>query len=149
MPQNLIPDAYVGREQALIKHNILEKYLEKLTAILAVNQPVFEFTYVDCFAGPWQADESEMGSTSIAISLQVLQRCKSAVESRGGRAVIRALYVEQSNNAYPFLKKYLDEQTPAGIETQSIHGEFVASRQKILGGIKRQRVFLYRPERMD
>ncbi|MDP2819127.1 MAG: three-Cys-motif partner protein TcmP [Polaromonas sp.] len=99
---------------------------------MAVNQSVFEFTYVDCVAGPWQADESKMGSTSIAISLQVLQRCKNAVESRGGRAVIRALYVEQCNHAYPFLKKYLDEQTPAGIEAHSIHGEFVASRQKIL-----------------
>lgn len=132
MPHNLIPDAYVGREQALIKHNILEKYLEKLTAILAVNQAVFEFSYIDCFAGPWQANESEMGSTSIAISLQVLQRCKNAIESRGGRAVIRALYVEQSNDAYPLLKKYLDGNTPSGIEAHSIHGEFVASRQKIL-----------------
>lgn len=132
MPQNIIPDAYVGREQALIKHTILKEYLEKLTAILAVTQSVFEFTYVDCFAGPWQVDESKMDSTSIAISLQVLQRCKKAVESRGGRAVIRALYVEQSNDAYPLLKKYLDENTPVGIETHSIHGEFVASRQKIL-----------------
>ena len=133
MPKNVIPDAYVGREQAFIKHNILEKYLEKLTAILAVSQTVFEFTYVDCFAGPWQADESEMASTSIAISLQVLERCKRAIESRPGRrAVIRALYVEQSNDAYPKLKKYLDEQTPVGIQTHSIHGEFVACRQTIL-----------------
>lgn len=133
MPQNLIPYAYLGREQALIKHTILKEYLGKLTNILAVNQPVFEFTYVDCFAGPWQANESEMDSTSIAISLQVLEQCKRAIESRPGRrAVIRALYLEQSNDAYPRLKKYLDQHTPAGIETHSIHGEFVESRQKIL-----------------
>ena len=133
MPQSLTPDAYVGREQALIKHTILKEYLGKLTNILAVNQPVFEFTYVDCFAGPWQANESEMASTSIAISLQVLQLCKQAVERRPGRrAVIRALYVEESKDAYSALKKYLDENTPSGIETDSIHGEFVESRQKIL-----------------
>lgn len=149
MPQNLIPDAYVGREQALIKHNILEKYLEKLTAILAVNPSVFEFTYIDCFAGPWQADESEMASTSIAISLQVLEQCKRMIESRpGGRAVIRALYLEQSDDAYPKLKKYLDEQTPTGIETHSIHGEFVESRQKILDwvGLKGNAFFFIDPK---
>lgn len=148
MLQNLIPDAYVGREQAFIKHNILEKYLEKLTAILAVSQTVFEFTYVDCFAGPWQADESEMASTSIAISLQVLDRCKIFVESRGRRAVIRALYVEQSNDAYPKLKKYLDEHTPVGMETYSIHGEFVASRKMILDwvGLKGNAFFFIDPK---
>jgi three-Cys-motif partner protein len=148
MPQNLIPLAYMGREQALIKHNILEKYLEKLTAILSVNQPVLEFTYIDCFAGPWQADESQMGSTSIAISLQILDRCKTAVENRGGRAVIRALYLEQSNEAYPFLKRYLDKQTPIGIEAHSIQGEFVASRQKILDwvGLKGSAFFFIDPK---
>ncbi len=67
--KNQIPDGYVGREQALIKHYVLEKYLEKLTAILAVNRRShFEFIYVDCFAGPWQVDPSQMHTTSIAIS---------------------------------------------------------------------------------
>lgn len=130
--QNIIPDAYIGREQALIKHHVLEKYLEKLTAILAVSNPVFEFTYIDCFAGPWQASEAEMHTTSIAISLRVLEKCKKTIEARGGRAVIRALYVEQSDSAYPYLEKYLSQHTPAGITTKSIHGEFVESKQIIL-----------------
>lgn len=149
MPQSLIPFPYLGREQALIKHTILKEYLGKLTNILAVNSDVFEFTYVDCFAGPWQADESEMASTSIAISLQVLAQCKRAIESRlGKRAVIRAIYLEQSNDAYPRLKKYLDEQTPDGIETHSIHGEFVESRQKILDwvGLKGNAFFFIDPK---
>lgn len=131
--QNLIPEAYFGREQALVKHYVLEKYLEKLTAILAVNRRTdFEFTYIDCFAGPWQADTTQMHSTSIAISLKVLEKCKRTIESNGGRAVIRALFVEESDDTYPYLEKYLSENTPAGISTHSIHGEFAASRQKIL-----------------
>ena len=77
--QSLIPEAYIGREQALIKHYVLEKYLEKLTSILAVNRSNFEFTYIDCFAGPWQADTTQMHSTSIAISLQVLEKCKKII----------------------------------------------------------------------
>jgi three-Cys-motif partner protein len=136
--QSLIPEAYFGREQALIKHYVLEKYLEKLTAILAINRADFEFTYIDCFAGPWQADTTQMHSTSIAISLRVLDQCKKAIESRGGRATIRALFVEESDNAYPYLEEYLAAHTPNGITTHSIHGEFVASRQKILDWVGTQ-----------
>lgn len=136
--QSLIPEAYIGREQALIKHYVLEKYLEKLTSILAVNRSNFEFTYIDCFAGPWQADTAQMHSTSIAISLQVLDKCKKTIESRGGRAIIRALFVEQSDSAYPYLARYLAEHTPTDITTHSIHGEFVASRQKILDWVGAQ-----------
>lgn len=136
--KNHIPDEYLGREQAFIKHYVLEKYLEKLTAILAVSRPNFEFAYVDCFAGPWQVEPSQMHTTSIAISLKVLEKCKSAVEARGGRATIRALFVEQSNEAYPQLEKYLTENTPSGITAHSIHGEFVASRHEILSWVGSQ-----------
>ena len=130
-----IHEAYFGREQAAIKHNILEKYLEKLTAILSVNQLNFEFTYIDCFAGPWQADPAQMHSTSIAISLKVLEKCKKTIENRGGQATIRALYLEQSDIAYPLLKQFLRENTPLGITAHSVHGEFVESRQAILDWI--------------
>jgi three-Cys-motif partner protein len=129
--QSKTPDAYVGREQAQIKHHVLEKYLEKLTAILAVNSAVFEFTYVDCFAGPWQADE-QMQSTSIAISLRVLERCKQMVEQRGKQAKIRALYIEKTDGAFTRLENYLAQNTPVGITAHSIHGDFVESRQHIL-----------------
>lgn len=135
MTNNLIAENYQYREQALIKHYVLEKYLETLTAILSINTRHFEFTYIDCFAGPWQDDSASMGTTSIAISLQVLKRCKEAVEARGHIASIRALFVEKDNTAYPRLKKYLSENTPEGIKTDSIHGDFVESRGEILSRI--------------
>lgn len=129
---NSIDEAYFGREQAAIKHNILEKYLEKLTAILSISRSNFDFTYIDCFAGPWQADEMQMHSTSIAISLKVLEKCKIAIEERGGQATIRALYVERNDVAYQQLDFFLKQNTPPGITTHAIHGEFVESRQRIL-----------------
>ena len=70
-----VPDAYDGREQAFIKHELLKSYLQKLFLIvgsLARSGRQIELCYVDCFAGPW-GDESEgMEATSIAISLQTL-----------------------------------------------------------------------------
>lgn len=132
MINNLTAENYQNKEQALIKHYVLEKYLETLTAILSINNRHFEFTYIDCFAGPWQDDSVSISTTSIAISLQVLKRCKEAVEARGHTASIRALFIEKDNTAYPRLKKYLSDNTPEGIETDSIHGDFVEVRSKIL-----------------
>ena len=65
-----IPSAYDGREKALIKHKLLEAYLEKLFLIIGMGgrpKGSIELCYVDCFAGPW-GDES-VATTSIAISL--------------------------------------------------------------------------------
>ncbi len=133
--QALIPEPYEGREQAYVKHHVLEKYLEKLVAILGVSNSTLEFTYIDCFAGPWGDDSQDMSSTSIAISLQVLARFKQTAESRGAKAVIRALYVENNDLAFLRLKEYLFQRTPVGITTCALHGEFVASRNSILSWV--------------
>jgi three-Cys-motif partner protein len=133
--QNLAPRHYEGREQAWIKHLVLENYLKQLTAILGVNQASFEFTYIDCFAGPWGDASESMSGTSIAISLKTLGECKTMLEERGCKVKMRALYVEESDSAYPRLAAYLADSTPQGVETHSIHGEFVQSREQILNWV--------------
>lgn len=130
---NSIPKGYLGREQALIKHDVLKEYLKKLTAILGVSSNNnFEFTYVDCFAGPWGDTTEAMSTTSIAISLEVLSSCKAMLKKNGSIVNMRALYVEQDNTRFGKLDKYLSKNTPQGISTHCIHGEFVASRNEIL-----------------
>ena len=130
---DLIPTQYDGREQAWIKHHVLKKYLEQLTAILGVNnQQVFEFTYIDCFAGPWGDNSEAMSGTSIAISLNVLSSCKDMLELRGLKVKMKAIYVEEDRSAHTRLKAYLESQIHLGIELHEIHGEFVASRNQIL-----------------
>ena len=47
-----IPAEYRGREQAYIKHTLLETYLFKLFMIIGQSLPTV--SYVDCLAGPWQ-----------------------------------------------------------------------------------------------
>src|SRR3990167_7241354 len=68
---SVVPPRYWGREQAWIKHQLLESYLEKLMLIVcmaAKRQGTIEICYVDCFSGPWGT--SELESTSIAVSLR-------------------------------------------------------------------------------
>jgi three-Cys-motif partner protein len=43
---------YDGREQSLVKHFILEKYLQRFAHI--IGSWANTITYIDCFSGPWK-----------------------------------------------------------------------------------------------
>ena len=130
-----VPDAYDGREQAFIKHELLKSYLQKPFLIVgssAGSGGQIELCYVDCFAGPW-GDESEgMESTSIAISLQTLDVVRQRLGINGVSARIRALCVEKDSRAYARLSAYLNDNTPSGIHAEPRRGNVVALRDEIL-----------------
>lgn len=129
-----IPDAYDGREQALIKHRLLESYLQKLFMIVGTGGrgKSVELCYVDCFAGPWQVETESLDGTSIAISMKTLDACRQKLGSMSISAKIRALYIEKDIEAYGRLDRYLRSATPSGITTASLQGDFVDLRDQIL-----------------
>lgn len=71
-------DLYAGREQTLVKHYILEHYLERFAHI--VGSAWDAITYVDCFSGPWNARSERLEDSSFALALRQL---KAAHEPRG------------------------------------------------------------------
>ena len=128
-------DAYHGREQAFIKHSLLKAYLETLFLIIGMGSEklgVSELCYVDCFAGPWRDESEGLGTTSIAISLGILEQCRKELLRRGKSLRFRALYVEKSKTAYARLERHLQDHSPEGIETKPLKGDFVDLRQQIL-----------------
>lgn len=128
-----IPPAYKGREQAWIKHQLLESYLEKLVLIVgmaAKKQGSIEICYADCFSGPWGT--SELESTSIAVSLRTLAKCRQKLAELGVYATMRALYIDRDDQAYVNLQSYLRESTPPGVQSSCRHGDFVDLRGEIL-----------------
>lgn len=130
-----VPEGYQGREQAIIKHRLLESYLEKLFMIVGMSSAklgITEICYVDCFAGPWGDDREDLSGTSIAISLQILDRCRQALGRRGMSLGLRALYVEKDKTAFSRLERHISERTPAGINAKAMEGDFVALREQIL-----------------
>ncbi len=132
MPQvPSVPDDYVDREQALIKHELLKGYLEKLFLIIG-SGGVTDLCYVDCFAGPWDVEDEALGSTSISLSMGRLARCRNALTKLGKTPRLRALFVERDDRAYRRLADLLDKNTPPGIETRALHGDFLHLRQEIL-----------------
>lgn len=130
-----VPAIYDGREQAWIKHQLLESYLEKLLLIIGMSarsEGKVEICYVDCFAGPWGDDTEQMEGTSIAISMRTMSMCKQKLAKLGVNATMRALYIELDKRAFGRLSDYLQKATPAGVDAESREGDFLALRQDIL-----------------
>ncbi len=130
-----VPAIYDGREQAWIKHQLLESYLEKLLLIIGMaarTHGKVEICYVDCFAGPWGDDSEQMEGTSIAISMRTMAMCKQKLAKLGVDATMRALYIELDKRAFGRLSSYLQRATPAGVDTECKEGDFLALRPDIL-----------------
>lgn len=124
-----IPAHYKGREQAYIKHTLLETYLFKLFMIIGQSQPTISF--VDCLAGPWQDAAEDLSDTSIGRSLVTMKSCLDTLQGMGHNVRFRALFVEKDPKKYHRLKEYLNTlKTP--VETESYQGEFDKVRHKIL-----------------
>ena len=130
-----MPETYSGREQAFIKHELLRGYLEKLFYIVgsrASRLGVKELCYVDCFAGPWSDESEELGGTSIAVSLEMLEKCRDHLRELGSTPEFRALYVEKDPRAYARLDAFLSERRGRSVRAQARHGDFVELRREIL-----------------
>jgi three-Cys-motif partner protein len=125
-----IPEYYRGREQAYFKHELLKAYLERLFMIVGQHQRMI--CYVDCFAGPWQAMDEKLEDTSIAVSLNIMRKCREGLSSRGHEVRFKAIYVEKDAAAFGRLKAYLASKNEPGIETISLRGEFIQLRSELL-----------------
>ena len=134
MTSKAMPESYDEREQAFIKHTLLENYLQKLFLILGAGSQgrSIELCYVDCFAGPWGDASEGMDGTSIAVSLRTLDSCRKGLEVIGVKVKFRALFIEKEDRAFARLEAYLKRATPPGIESDCRHGDFVALRSEIL-----------------
>jgi three-Cys-motif partner protein len=132
---DVIPSAYRGREQALVKHKLLSSYLEKLVLIIGMagrHKGLTEICYVDCFAGPWGDESEEIKSTSIAISLGILEKCREELGARGANVRMRALFIEKSGAAFSRLTAYLTSRSDDRVSADCLHGDFVELRSKIV-----------------
>jgi three-Cys-motif partner protein len=94
---------YAGREQAYVKHVLLESYLEKLVHKVASRYD--HVAYVDGFAGPWQSANERFEDTSFGIALRALRSAKATWKQYGRDVRMSALLVERDETAYSRLAK--------------------------------------------
>lgn len=125
-----VPESYHGREQAFVKHCLLETYLQRLFMIIGLHQR--RIRYVDCFSGPWQEGSADLQDTSIGIVLKIFQKSQEGLKKLGRDMTFHALFIEKDTSAFHKLQSHLSGFSQAGIFTDSCHGDFFELRDSIL-----------------
>ena len=110
-------ELYTGREQTLVKHFILQKYLERFARIVGSHWDVL--SYVDCFSGPWNARSENFLDSSFAIALKELRNARDTLAQRGRKIELRCFFLEKERAPYVKLKEFADSVTDAKIETRN------------------------------
>jgi three-Cys-motif partner protein len=114
---------YVGREQAYVKHCLLEEYLPEWA--YKVGSAWDSLTYVDAFAGPWQTQSPYYADSSFGIAVDVLRRCQKGLrEARGRELHMECILVEQEEEAFAHLEKFAADETGSNFMVRALPGEF-------------------------
>jgi three-Cys-motif partner protein len=106
---------YAGREQAYVKHVLLESYLERLVHKVASRYD--HVAYVDGFAGPWLSANERFEDTSFGVALNALRRAKTTWKQHGRDVTMSACLVEQDKAAYSQLAKVPAQYPDVKIKT--------------------------------
>ena len=108
-------DLYTGREQTLVKHSILQQYLERFAIIVGAHRDTL--TYVDCFSGPWNVQSEDFKDSSFSIALEQLRKARRVHQDRTGRTLkLRCFFLESNRSAFNKLKQFTDKITDVEIE---------------------------------
>lgn len=110
-------ELYVGREQSLIKHRILQKYLQRFAMIIGFRWDTI--TYVDCFSGPWNVFSDDLADTSFSIALNELLAARAHHGIRGKSIKLRCLFLEKDPEAHAKLEEFAVNVQNALVKTRN------------------------------
>jgi len=113
-----------GREQAYVKHSLLDVYLPELA--YRVGRTWESIAYIDGFAGPWQTQDPGHADSSFGIAIDALRRSQKGLREVHGRELhVECILVEQNKVAFKELEQFAERETSTEFEVHAIHGEFV------------------------
>jgi three-Cys-motif partner protein len=110
-------ELYVGREQTLVKHFILQKYLERFAHIVGTHWDAL--TYVDCFSGPWNVRSDRFEDSSFGLALEELRKARDTHAERGRRVRLRCFFLEKQAAAYARLDGFARGVSDVEIKTRN------------------------------
>lgn len=116
---------YQGREQALVKHDVLRRYLKRFFMILGQSNDVIN--YIDCFAGPWLEGTSDLSDTSVGIAISEMEECREALLKFNRNVRFRALFIEYDKDAARKLAEFLKQKNSKYIELKYINSDFASA----------------------
>lgn len=127
-------DVYAGREQTLVKHQVLRTYLSRFAPIV-LGSSWKSVTYVDCFSGPWNAQTEDLRDTSFAIALDELRKARDVQQGRHRAVDLRCFFLERDRSAYLKLKVFAD--AIPGVQVETMNAVLEESVDAILDFVRR------------
>jgi three-Cys-motif partner protein len=103
-------ELYFRREQSLIKHVVLSKYLERFARI--VGKWSDGILYVDGFSGPWNINGDDFRDSSFDIALRQLRSARETVREKYQKDLkIKCIFLEKDASAFSQLQGYAKRQS--------------------------------------
>lgn len=138
MPQS---DLYEGREQTLVKHYILGKYLERFAHIIGSRWDTIN--YIDCFAGPWNVKSDKFEDSSFSIALRELRKARDTRRARGRQVRFRCFFLEKDPRAYQSLRRFADGEKDVDIQTKNADLETSVNAIVRFASVQRDQAFTF------
>src|SRR5215510_13218265 len=123
---------YIGREQTLVKHLILQRYLGRFAHIIGFLWN--SITYVDCFSGPWNVRSDDLKDSSFSIALEELRKARETHRRLGREIGLRCFFLEKEKGPYQRLKEFSDRVTD--LEVITCNKELESAIGEILGFVR-------------
>jgi three-Cys-motif partner protein len=114
--------SYLGREQAYVKHCLLEKYLAPL--VYKVGSAWDSIVYVDGFSGPWQVSDPDLRDSSFGVAIETLRSARFGLSERGRNVPVEAILVEADKEAFGKLERFAAKKTARGFRVHALFGKF-------------------------
>ena len=95
---------YEGREQAYVKHCLLEKYLPEWA--YKTGSQWDGLVYIDGFAGPWGVRSEDLADSSFGVAVKALDRVARTLNEHRGKSIqVQCVLVEQNESALSQLRE--------------------------------------------
>ena len=115
---------YQGREQAYVKHYLLERYLPDWA--FKVGTKWRSLVYIDGFAGPWGTTDPNHEDSSFAVAVDSLRRARlGLLQQRGVTLSTHAILVESKKETFAKLDSFAQATNGADVSVTAIPGKFV------------------------
>jgi three-Cys-motif partner protein len=121
---------YEGREQAYVKHYLLEEYLSAWGYKIGSSWTTLVF--VDGFAGPWATKDEEFADASFGIAIKALNDAVDGlwkVRHRSVRGV--CVFVEKARKPFAKLDSFAKNHSTDRVWAKALKGRFVENIDKI------------------
>jgi three-Cys-motif partner protein len=113
----LVDPLYEGKEQSLVKHEMLRRYLS--TFAHKVGSWWDSITYVDGFSGPWNSVSADLKDSSFAIAISELRQARETHRAKKNLK-LRCFFVEENREAFKQLDDYAKAQTDVEIRPVNV-----------------------------